>query len=79
MLDTEFQYYLANQNELVKQYNHRFIVIKGERVIGDYNSFEEALTATVEAGNEVGTFLIQECSEGDEAYTQTFHSRVIFI
>ncbi len=29
--------------------------------------------------DELGTFLIQECTEGDSAYTQTFHSRVIFV
>ena len=29
--------------------------------------------------DELGTFLIQECTEGDSAYTETFHSRVIFV
>ena len=28
MLKKEFQYYLDNQDELVKKYNHRFLVIK---------------------------------------------------
>lgn len=77
MLDKEFKYYLDNQNELVKKYNHRFLVIKDCKVIGDYESYDKALFETSKT-HELGTFLIQECTEGDSAYTQTFHSRVVF-
>jgi hypothetical protein len=72
MLDKEFQYYLDNQNELLKKYNNRFIVIVGNEVVGDYDSFEQALFQTIEKKYELGTFLIQECTEGEDAYTQTF-------
>ena len=78
MLDKEFKYYLDNQSELVKKYNGRFIVIIGETVVGDYESYEHALFESMKQ-YEMGTFLIQECTEGDEAYTQTFHSRVVFV
>lgn len=78
MLKTDFQYYLDHQDELVKKYNHRFLVIKDCQVIGDYDSYEQALFETSKQ-HELGTFLIQECTEGDSAYTQTFHSRVMFI
>ena len=44
----------------------------------DYDTYEEALFETSKV-HELGTFLIQECTEGDSAYTQTFHSRVIFV
>lgn len=77
MLDKEFQYYLDNQGELVKKYNGRFIVIIGEEVVGNYESYEQALFESMKK-YELGTFLIQECTEGEEAYTQTFHSRVVF-
>ena len=77
-LKKEFQYYLDNQDELVKKYNHRFLVIKDCKVIGDYDTYEEALFETSKV-HGLGTFLIQECTEGDSAYTQTFHSRVIFV
>lgn len=78
MLDKEFKFYLDHQNELVKRYNNRFIVIVGEEVIGDYDNFEQALTNAIEKKYQLGTFLIQECTSGDDAYTQTFHSQVIF-
>jgi hypothetical protein len=79
MLDKEFQWYLENQNKLLKKYNGRVVVIKGEQVVGDYDNYEEALLDSVNVKKyELGTFLIQECTEGEDAYTQTFHSRVIF-
>jgi len=77
MLEKEFQYYLDNQDKLVEKYDGRFVVIVGENVAGDYESYEQALFESQKL-YKTGTFLIQECSEGDEAYTQTFHSRVAF-
>jgi hypothetical protein len=77
MLEKEFRYYLSNQNELVKKYNGRVLVIVGEKVIGDYQNEEEAFFLS-EKNYQSGTFLIQKCTPGDEAYTQTFHSRVAF-
>ncbi|MCL2261070.1 MAG: hypothetical protein FWC15_06935 [Fibromonadales bacterium] len=77
MLDKEFSYYLEHQDELLKKYNNRFVVIVGEKVVGDYGSHEQALFRSVKKYKR-GTFLIQECTEGDKAYTLTFHSRVAF-
>ena len=77
MLEKEFQYYLDHQNELVKKYDGRYLVIKDKNVVGDYDSYEEALFTSQEQ-YEMGTFLIQKCSEGNKDYTATFHSRVRF-
>jgi hypothetical protein len=77
MLDKEFKYYREQQNELLKKYNNRFVVIVGTEVVGAYDTFEEALFKTAK-NYAPGTFLIQECTEGEDAYTQTFHSRVYF-
>ena len=77
MLNVEFRYYLDNQDKLLKMYNNRFLVIVGQEVVGDYDDFEQALFQSAEK-YEPGTFLVQECTEGEDAYTQTFHSRAIF-
>jgi len=77
MLEKEFSYYLENQAELVEKYNGKFLVIKNDEVIGVYDSEETAYFET-EKSNEVGTFLIQFCENGDSSYTQPFHSRVSF-
>lgn len=77
MLEKEFKYYLNNQNQLVEKYNGKYIVIKGEDVIAVYDSETEAYFET-QKQHELGTFLIQYCEPGDEAYTEIFHSRVSF-
>lgn len=76
MLDKEFKYYLSHQEELVKNYLNKYIVIKGENVIGSFDSQIEAYNITAKT-HEVGTFLIQHCLPGTDSYTQTFHSRVV--
>jgi len=37
MLEKEFKYYLDNQQDLVKKYNGKFIVIVEDKVIGAYD------------------------------------------
>jgi len=76
-LQKEFQYYLSHQNELVHQYNGKYVVIKEERVIGAYDSEIEAIEETSK-NHEAGTFLVQKCEPGSESYTQTYHSRAVF-
>ncbi len=77
MLDKEFNYFKSHQTELVNKYNGKYIVIKGEDVIGNYTSEIEAYTVT-QKDHELGTFLIQLCAPGKDVFTQTFHSRVVF-
>ena len=77
-LEEEFKYYLAHQAELVEKYDGKFIVIKGSKVLGAYDSEIEAIRETMKE-HELGTFLVQKCEEGAESYTQTYHSRVAFV
>jgi len=77
MLKKEFNWYLDNQTELVRKYKGKFIVVKNQEVIGIYDSEIEAYSESAKT-HELGTFLIQECQPGEENYTQTFRSRVIF-
>ena len=78
MLEKEFEYFKSHHDELYRQYPNKYLVIKKDKVIFTADTFEEALKLAVSGGHKVGEFLVQLCSEGDEAYTQTFHSRVIF-
>ena len=76
-LQQEFDFYLANQDEMVAKYDGKVIALKDGEVLGAY---DDELTAIAETrkSHELGTFLIQRVSEGDEAYTATFQSRVVF-
>ena len=76
-LQKEFDFYLAHQDEMVEKYDGRYIVIKNEIVLGDYDDELTAVTKTTES-HPLGTFLVQKVSEGDSEYSQTFHSRVVF-
>lgn len=75
-LDKEFDYYLEHQDELVKQYNGKIIVIKEGQVLGAYATHTEAIVET-QKDHELGAFLVQAVSPGPSDYTQTFHSRVM--
>jgi hypothetical protein len=77
-LEVEFRYYLEHQDELVKKYDGRFVVIKDKQVIGVFDSELEAIEKTSEK-HDLGTFLVQKCESGSGGYTQTYHSRVAFV
>jgi len=77
-LTEEFEFYLGHQDELVRQYAGRYIVIKGRTVLGDYASEADAIRET-SRDHELGTFIVQKCEAGTEAHTQVFHSRVAFV
>jgi hypothetical protein len=76
-LEKEFNYYLAHQAELVAKYNGKVLAIVGEEVIGVYDSDIAAIEDALKS-REMGTFLVQKCSPGEESYSQTYHSRVAF-
>ena len=77
-LKKEFEYYLAHQDEMVARYDGKYIVIKDRQVLGSYDDQLTAITET-QKSHELGTFLVQKVSPGAEDYTQTFHSRVVFL
>lgn len=74
-LKKEFDYFLAHQKELSQSYSGRYVVIKGEEVIGVYDTMIQAFSDTSKT-EKPGTFLIQLAEPGEESYTQVFHSRV---
>lgn len=76
MLKKEFQYYLDHQEELVKKYNGKYVVIKNEEIIGVYDDDLEAVKET-QKEHELGTFLVQKCES--EKPSLIFHSRVAFV
>ena len=72
-----FKWYPENQDELVRLYDGKVLVIKDNRVAG---SFDDEASAYFDSRSKYkpGTFINQKCTPGEEAYTQTFHSRVSF-
>jgi len=68
MQDNDFMWFLANYTEFFNKYGHSFLVIKNENILGAYNSFKEAVEAT-KLTEELGTFIVQECSGSESAHT----------
>ena len=75
-LEREFKYFLDHQEELVKKFPGKFVVIKNGAVIGTFDTEIQAIKDASKT-HQLGTFLVQKCEPGTEAYTQTFHSRVV--
>ena len=73
-LKREFEYYRANKADFLKKYEGKFIVIKGQEVLGAFDEQLEAIDETRKA-HELGTFLVQHVVEDDVAF---FYSRVGF-
>ena len=68
MLHDEFKYYLDHQHELIAKYAGRYLVIKNQKVIGDYGSRIEAYRETKKT-HALGTFIIQLCEADKNAYS----------
>ena len=76
-LQSEFEFYIEHQKELVAKYRGKYVVIKDRSVIGAYDDELQAVRETSKR-HKLGTFLVQLCEPGEDTYTQTFHSRVSF-
>jgi len=71
----EFEFYIGHQDELVRKFHGKFIVIKGTEILGGFDTEIQAITEARKRWAP-GTFLVQKCEPGSENYTQVFHSRV---
>ncbi len=76
LLKEDFNYYVQNHKEIVKKYLNRYIVIKEQSIVDSYDTFEEAVSESSKK-YDLGTFIIQKCSEDLNELTQVFHSRVL--
>ena len=73
MFEAELNYFIAHQDELVRQHGGKVLVIRGEHVEGAYDSPLEAYI-TAQKQFPAGSFMIQPCESGRSAYTVTINS-----
>ena len=76
-LEKEYNYFLKNKDSLLKNYEGKFIVIVGEKIVENFDTQEEALREASKK-YELGSFLIQKVSKGKEDIEQRFFSMVYF-
>lgn len=73
MFESELKYFITHQSELVAKYDGKALVLRGDELVGVYDT---PLQAYLEAQKQFapGTFMIQPCAPGPEAYTVTIHA-----
>ena len=64
-LQQEYDFFLAHLNEFMKTHLNEFVVIKGDKVIGFFNSYEKALRDGLQRLGDV-PFFIKEVQEEKE-------------
>jgi hypothetical protein len=65
MLETELAYYKAHRDEWLKSHRDRFVLVKGEQLIGTFDTQEQALRAGAQRFG-LDSFLIRRVTESDE-------------
>ena len=60
-MDSNFDFFRDNLQNLVEQYAGKYIVIQNKSVIMAYDTFDEAYVETIET-EELGSFIIQLCT-----------------
>ena len=74
-LDLEFEFYNENKDKLLSKYEGRVVVVKGDKILGAYDSEKEAIDETIKK-HPLGTFLVRRVTREDDV--AFFHSRVGF-
>ncbi len=67
-LNAWFEYYLTHQDELVAEFDGKYIVIAEGGVIGSFDDDRIAVLETQKV-HPLGSFLVQKVSAGDSAVT----------
>jgi len=74
-MDENFEYFKENMLQFYNEYGSKFIAIKDRKVLGVYDTFDEALEVTLKS-EKIGTFIVQQCTDDATNFTSTFQSNV---
>lgn len=70
MFEKELTYFIEHQKELVQKHEGKTLAIKGESIVGVYDSPLDAYLK-LEENHELGKVMLQPCQKGASAYTAT--------
>ena len=76
MIKDNFDYYIANQEEIVNGHLGEFVIIRNQAVVGYFN--EEAKAFESMKDSELGTFIIKKCQEPGTDIINYFNNNVAF-
>lgn len=69
----DLEWYIANQRELSEKYNGKILLIVNQKLIGAFDSMQEAYATAIKS-YPLGTFTLQPCSPDPDSYTLTLYS-----
>lgn len=72
----DFDFFISNYDTFYQQYGHNFLAIKNQKLLGAYDSVQEAID-TLSVTNDMGTYIIQECICDESAYKATIMRLII--
>lgn len=72
-LKRDLEWYIANQRELSEKYNGKILLIVDQKLIGAFDSMQDAYAAAIKTYT-LGTFTLQPCSPDADSYTLTLYS-----
>jgi hypothetical protein len=67
MLETEWEFYENNRDELVEKYCGKYVVISGDKVVAAYEDEKVAYWETVKT-IPLGSFMIHHIAEEEEVF-----------
>ena len=68
MLEREIQYFEDHRGELLAKHRHQFVLIKGDQLIGAFQTNEEALSEGARLFG-LDSYLVRQVEESEEPVT----------
>ena len=76
MIKDDFKYYIANQDEIIKDHINDYVVIKNAAVIGYFKEEMDAFRAMKD--HELGTYIVKKCQNPGTDTITYYNNRVSF-
>lgn len=64
-MDKNYVFFMENIEDLYEEYGDSFLVIKDQRVVGAYLTYQIAVDEAIKI-YKPGTFIVQKCAENQE-------------
>ena len=68
VLEQEYNFFLSHLKEFSQNHLHEFVLIKGEQLVGFFNSYEKALRDGLTRFGTQTPFFIEEVKEKEEVH-----------
>lgn len=75
--EKDFEFFKSINKSFFSENGHKYLAIKNESVIDTADSVQDLINKMNEKSISVGTYLIQECTGDDSAFTTTIMRLIV--